>query len=105
MQLNDIKCIDTDEYYYNAYDKKPGALKQIHKRVVKSIQDEIKKNKFIVITGVNMDEIKPDVTYFIKLTNIEQAYKRLISRELVRMKKLVTPDVINSVQNMKGFNS
>ena len=92
-QLKNIKCIDTDDLYYAEYDKKPGPLPQVHKRVVKILQNEIKKNKFIVITGVNMDEIKYDFTYFIKLTNIPQSYKRVITRELLKYKNMSIPNI------------
>ena len=33
-----IKCIDTDDLYYNEYDKRPGNMTQIHKRVIKKIK-------------------------------------------------------------------
>ena len=94
-----IKCIDTDEYYYNMYEKKKKPLQEIHKYVVEQIKNEIKKHKFVVITGT-MDEITYDRTYFIKLTNVKQAYKRVITRELIKYKQITTSSLLNNVQKM-----
>lgn len=97
-----IKCIDTDDLYYREYDKKPGPMKQVHKRVVKLLQDEIKRNKFVVITGNDIEGIQYDYVYFIKLTNVAQAYKRLINRELIRLRQTPVPDIQS--MNAKDVN-
>lgn len=94
--------IDTDDLYYNEYNKKPRPMKQIHKQVIKILQNVIKRNKFVVITGNDMPEIKYDYIYFIKLTNVAQAYKRLVVRELTKFRQISVPNIQD--MNAKDVN-
>lgn len=108
INFKNITCIDTDEYFIKAYNvlKSRATDEKIAILADKLFQNDIKKisNKgnAVVITGHTLTSKTIDNIYFIKMTSneLEQAYRRVIKRELLKYIELTDKEVINKIETM-----
>lgn len=92
-----MKCVDTDEIIDKAYDiieksqktskKMPRTMRQIRKVSNNLIKNYIEKNKNIVFVGMTAEIPDADKKYFIKITDFNTVFKRLVLRELDKIIK------------------
>lgn len=92
-----MKCVDTDEIIDKAYDiieksqktskKMPRTMSQIRKVSNNLIKNYMEKNKNIVFVGMTAEIPNADKKYFIKITDFNTVFKRLVLRELDKIIK------------------
>ncbi len=91
-KLTNIRCIDTDDIMYKCVDiieheQLPRTQTSINKLSKGIVNKYIKDNSNIVFVGMTINIPNYDYKYFIKLTDPETTYRRLMIRELDKIIK------------------
>lgn len=112
--LDNITCIDLDDYMTQAYitltnKKKPINKKNFSKEIEKLFAEVVEKNDIIVIVGITIilsPAMEKQIThkFTITMTNseLETAYKRVVMREIQKYKKLLEPSVQKSLEKLSS---
>lgn len=92
-QIKNIKCVDLDDVMRQTLDimdsdeKIPKTDKQYEKISNNIVKDYIKNNEKIIFVGMTVQVPNPDVKFYIRLTDLDKTYRRLILRELQQIIK------------------